>query len=278
MRSWQSVVILAGLAGVILGCPSSTAPLNPYLAYTDTYGIAGVQETAAPGTGPAGVGAGATFRQSMALTFQNANPQADLKTSFVAWVSVGSIRSATQQDALLSAGYSQLTSEVHLGTAFTLPVGTFVFGGPGTAGATPVVLAKAAGGGTANASAPVTPQSTSFQLVTPDAILVYQQPPVSCDSVAFTYSDPVTGDVLSGASTAGGGYKTLAQVDVYQCSPLRPGIFFSAVGGTQQANQYREGDPVTFTFLPGPTATGAFATVTIGATQVTVTTGGSPSP
>ena len=278
MRSWQSVLILAGLAGVILGCPTSTTPPNAYLAYTDTYGIAGEQQTAAPGTGPAGVGAGATFRQSMALTFQNANPQADLKTSFVAWVSVSSIRSAAQQDALLSAGYSQLTSEVRLGTAFTLPVGTFVFGGPGTAGATSVALTKAAGGGTANAAAPVTPTTASYQLVTPDAILVFQQPPVACDSVAFTYSDPVTGEVLSGASTAGGGYKTLAQVDVYQCSPLHPGVFFSAVGGTQQANQFREADPVTFTFLSGPTTTGAFAIVTIGTTPVTVTTGGSPSP
>jgi hypothetical protein len=222
------------------------------------------------------------FRQKLTLTLVNTHPGAILDTCFIAWVAVSSIRSADQQDALLRNGYVQLTQALDIGTAYALPVGTFVFNGPGTAGATPVRLMagqalEGEGEGEAEATVAATPTTAAFELVTPDTILVFSQPPVSCDSVAFTFSDPVTGEVLSGPSTLGGlrygGYKTLAQVDVYECSPLRPGLFFSG-SGALRPNEFREGDPITITFQAAPTGAGAFAVVTIGATQQA--TGGGP--
>jgi len=262
MRLGHARFILGGLLGV-MAC--TTSPLNPFLTYTEEYGVAGQQEQAVPGGQAGGVGAEETFRRPLTLTFSNTHPAAILDTSFVAWIEISSVRSAGQQDALLANGYTQLTKEVRLGSVFVLPVGTFVFNGPGTAGATPVRLSKAAAAqGTATGT---TPTTATFELISPDKVLMFSQPPVSCDSVAFTYSDPVTGEVLSGASTAEGGYKTLAQVDVYECSPLRPGLFFTVAGGIPAPNEFGEGEALTFTFRPPPaqpTPHFAFAVVTIG--------------
>jgi hypothetical protein len=268
--------MVCGLLGALLGCPQLTVERNPFLGYTDEYGVAG-QQQATQASAAAGAQKEEIFRQKLTLTFVNTHPGAILETSFIAWVMVSSIRSADQQDALLRNGYVQLARAVNIGTAFELPVGTFVYDGPGTAGATPVKLAPGQGPeGETEATVAVTPTTAAFELVTPDTILVFSQPPVSCDSVAFTFSDPVTGEVLSGPSTLGGlrygGYKTLAEVDVYECSPLRPGLFFSG-SGALRPNEFREGDPITFTSQAAPTAGGAFATVSIGATQQAATGG-----
>jgi hypothetical protein len=261
MQPVRFTLILGGSL-LLVSCTSATLERNPFLGYTEEYGVAG-QTTVTPGGQAGGTGAEETFRRPLTLTFINAHTGATLETSFVAWVEVSSVRSAGQQDSLLRNGYAQLTREVRLGSAFVLPVGTFVYSGPGLAGATPVTLNRASA---AEGSQPSAPTTISFEMVTPDRVLMFSQPPVSCDSVAFTFSDPVTGEVLSGASPAGGGYKTLAQVDVYSCSPLQPGLFFTAAGGVRSANEFREGEPLTFTFLEQP-VNGAFALVTIGATE-----------
>jgi hypothetical protein len=263
MRLGYVSMALAVVVGIVVSCTPVTTERNPFLGYTEEFGVAGQQEVAP--TGQAG-GAAATeaFRLPLTLTFVNNDPNAIVDTTFVAWVNVSSVRSAGQQDALLGNGFVQLTSEVRLGSAFVLPVGTFVFAGPGTAGATPVHLGRASATPTTQgANTAATGTSLAFSLLTPDTVLMFSQPPVSCDSVAFTFSDPVTGEVLGGASAAGGGYKTLAQVQTYQCSPLKPGLFFTSVGGIQDPDEFREGESLTFTFVPTPTS-GDFALVTIG--------------
>lgn len=263
MRLGYAKIILASLLGIASCTPTPTAR-NPFLGYTEEFGVAGQQEVAPSGQAGGAVTEG-TFRRPLTLTFVNNNPNAILDTTFVAWVNISSVRSAGQQDALLGNGFIQLTEEVRLGSAFVLPVGTFVFAGPGTAGATPVHLGKATGAPTTQGTTTTTTgTSLAFNLITPDTVLMFSQPPVSCDSVAFTFSDPVTGEVLSGASGAGGGYKTLAQVQTYECSPLKPGLFFTSAGGSREPDEFREGEALTFTFNAQAT-NGDFALVSIGA-------------
>ncbi len=276
MRHWRPLLVMCVLLGTLGGCPQLTVQRNPYLAFTEEF-VGGSQQEVAQ-SGPAGVGSAAagSFRQSLALSFRNAHNAASLETSFAAWIEIGSVSTSSQQNALLDGGYIQLTEEVRLGSAYTLPAGTFVYGGAGTAGTTKVTLPVAQGaddatqdgaqgGGTSTTT--VTPTSISFDLITPDRILVYSQPPVSCDSVAFTYHDLVTGEILEGPSTGAGGYKTLAQVDAYDCYPFEPGLLFNIEGGQADANRFREGQAVTITFSRFPSA-GAFALVTIGETAV----------
>jgi len=254
---------LLGVCAALLtcgGCPSeSTSERNPYLTFVEAYGSI-LSPTAAVTTGGATQVGGTTrpFRQTLTLTFANAHSTALVDTSFVAWVYASSVRTGEQQDALLKAGYVQLTRPVDIGTAYTLPLGTFVYNGPGTAGATPVRILP--GQGSENQ---ITPTTVTYSLLTPDVILVFSAPPVSCDSVAFAFRDVVTGDVLDGPYTTLVGYKTLAQVDVYQCQPFRPGLFFNSVSGQLAANEYDEGQTITILFREVP-VNGAFATVTIG--------------
>ena len=263
-----------GLLLVMAGCAGTQSEINPFVALTEALGIS------AAGTTPPTPGGGqvlspTTFRRDMTITFRNNHPQAEVNTLFVAWVSASSLRSAQQQDALFADGYVQLSSEVRLGTAFTLPVGTFVYNGAGTAGATAIVLNRARtttatqGGGQT-----VTPTTESITLITPDAVLVFLQPPVSCDSVAFAYMDngqPLPAVPVGGAegpfsgSTGQGGFKTLAQIDVYQCEPLKPGMFIR-LSGARQRNEYLEGDNLAFDFNQAPDAAGNFGIVTIGGT------------
>ncbi len=278
MRNWHLTIILSIAMIGLTACDSLTVERNAFLGYAEEYGLASgappVEEGAAGGAGSAD-----TFRQSIAVRFANTHAGAILDTSFVAWIEVGSVRSASQQDALLRSGYVQLTREVRLGSVYTLPVGTFVYNGPGTAGATPITLGPAAGQDETDdgdddeeddtPTATVgTPTEATFSLVTPDVLLVFKQPPVSCDSIAFTFSNPVTGEVIPGPSTMLGGYKTLAQIDAYTCSPFEPGLFFRAVGGQLEDNEFREGQPVTFVFSPGALADGSFAQVYVGETVV----------
>jgi len=255
-------VILGGLLAA--GCGSVVqGERNAFLTLTDTFGLGTAQE----GTQgqAAGTAAKVAFRKSMTFTFSNNNPEADVVVAFVAWVLPSSIRSADQQDALFAGGYVQLTSEVRLGSAFTLPVGTFVYNGTGTAGATLLQIPAAKAG----ESGAVQPTSRAFTLITPDVFLAFLQPPVSCESVAFLFTDrgfPLDAQYVSmwvfEGATGQGGLKTLAQVETYQCDPLRPGLFLRVGGGAAAENEYYEGDEVVFEFNPTP-ENGKFVNVTI---------------
>ena len=255
--------LLVGLLlwpGLACSVPSGSER-NPFTTLIEVFGASSFVEEEDQTGGPGGVAADTGFRQTMTVTFANNNGAAELNVSFAAWVNVSSIRTAEQQDALLAGGYVQLTREVQLGTAFTLPPGTFIYSGPGVAGATPVRLlaAQSDDGGQ--------PATAAFDIITPDVILAFSQPPVSCDSVAFFYT--VDGEVLNeprlGAGATGSGpLKTLAQIDVYECEPFRPGVFLRLGGGARMPNELFEGNDVRFDFSAGPDQNGDFANVTIG--------------
>lgn len=263
------IVRLASAAFLLLpllavtGCGDSpTSQQNPYLTFTDTFGIS--SEIGEDDVDAAkGAAADEIFRLPITLTMTNNHPTADLETSFVAWVEIGNVRNMEQEDALLRDGYIQLDQEVRLGSAFVLPVGTYVYDGGGLAGTTGVHLGQAGGAGV--------PSSQTFGLITPDALVMYGQPPVSCDSVAFVFTrdgEPLT-SVTGGAglfegATGSGGVKTLAQVNVYQCSPLRPGLFLRSGGIIEEENEFLEGADILIEFNEFPTVEGAdFAIVTI---------------
>lgn len=265
MRYWRPELSLCLFLGAAWGCPGLTIERNPFLGFTEEYGVAGQQQTA-EGRAPGAVGTEEAFRKPLTIAFVNTCRGAVLKTSWVAWVELSSVRSGEQQDALLRKGYVQLTREVELGTAYTLPVGTFVFDGPGTAGATPVTLPSAQTAGSeqqeGGAGQGLTPTSVSFELITPDRVLMFSQPPMSCDSVAFMFIGPL-GSAATGPVTSIGGFKTLAQVNVYECEPLRPGLFLKLGGGGRQANEFFEGENIRFEFNEKPDANGNFAIVTV---------------
>ena len=71
------------------------------------------------------------------------------------------------------------------------------------------------------------------------------------------------GAALAGATNAGAA-KTLAQVDVYQCNPLRPGLFLRVGGGAAAENEYFEGSTIRFEFRRIHPQAGPAATVSIG--------------
>ncbi len=269
MQAWRWILISV-VAWPCLSCTPSGGERSPFLAYMDTYAVSSSSSSSEQSSSEQGQGEGTAttgwFRGPMTLTFTNYHPAAVLDTSFAAWVNVSSVRTADQQDALLRNGYVQLSSPVTLGSAFTLPIGTFVYNGPGVGGATPVRLNPTGAVGN-----PAVPSSMQYTLTTPDVVLLFSQPPVSCDNVAFTYSNPQTGEVLGGASYAGGGYKTYAQVSAYQCSPFLPGLFLnSGVSTSSATNSYTESQPIAFDFYAGHTTAGAFCIVRIGSQSVPV--------
>lgn len=227
---------------------------NPFLTMIDEFGMASGEEGEG-GDGGGGTVAQDEFRRTMTVTFLNNHESAEVELSFAAWVNVSSIRTAEQQDALLNGGYVQLSREIQLGTAFTLPVGTFIYNGPGFAGATSIRL-----GCPLLNSAEAT--SNAVELITPDVFLLFSQPPVSCDSVAFSFIGS-RGGAVTGPVMGSGGYKTLAQVDVYQCDPLRPGLFLKLGGGARQENEFFEGENALFEFNQAADVDGNFAIVTI---------------
>ncbi|MCA9242757.1 MAG: hypothetical protein KDA32_02290 [Phycisphaerales bacterium] len=260
---------IAGLTGCLTSATSTST--SAFATFTELFGDFDFGDVNTDTTGGRPTLADATFRSMVSLTFANAAADADMETSLVAWVNGNSITSAAQEDTLINNGYVQLTTETRLGTALVLPIGTFVYGGPGVAGSTRVRL----GAGTAGEGdgAAVEPSTRTFQLITPDGILVFEDPPVSCESAAFVFkqdgrpleSEAIPqglGDVFEGA-TGAGGIKTLAQVDAYECDPLRPGLFFRSGGGTLATNEYREGAAITITFFLEPGPNGAAAVVTI---------------
>jgi hypothetical protein len=266
MKRWRVLCVATLLAGA-WGCASSVPGANPFLTLTEALGIATIVDGGTGGTTPGGQAATIPFRQPMTVSFRNNHSDAELNVSFAAWVNTSSVRSTEQRDALFDAGYTQLQREVRLGTAFTLPVGTLVYDGGGTAGATAVFLGPAqSDGGDAE------PPTLTIELLSPDVILAFVQPPVSCDSVAFYYTkdgEPLTSVPVGGSTgpyagaTLSGAFKTLAQVDVYGCDPLRPGLFIRTGGGQRADNEYVEGQVVVFDYYAVPDANGNFCRVTI---------------
>jgi hypothetical protein len=280
MNSLGRILLLLCVLAGLGGCPTTYAVRNPFLSYTEEYGVAGVAERQQADSGAQGAAGTETFRRSLTINLRNNHPDAELNTSLVCWVSVSSVRTAEQQDALLGDGYIQLTQEERLGSAIVLPVGTYVYDGGGTAGAMAVFLDRAqatetgqqqGGQGTTTQTAAAT--TTSLTMPTPDGILVFVQPPVSCDSVAFYYTLngiplpawPVAGSFGPYEGSSGSGpYKTLSQVDVYECAPLRPGVYLSQGGTSRAKNEYIEGEDVTFDFLAESDASENFCSVSFG--------------
>jgi hypothetical protein len=254
---------------MLAGCIVS-GEVNPFLTLTETFATSRSTTDNNTGTGGTGSTADDRFRQTMSVVLANNNPNERLNTLFVAWVNASSIRSAEQQDALLRDNFVQLTREVRLGTAFTLPIGTFVRNGPGVAGAEVVSLAPAAGG---------VATTQTFNLLTPDVVLLMTTPPTTCDDVAFFYStsegdaflnDPITFQIFGGSNTTGN-HKTYAQVDGYHCAPFRPsdttplipGYFLKLGGGARNPNEYFEGEDLRVDFFAVPFADGDFTLLTI---------------
>lgn len=275
MTNWNRWLIASALA-VLGGCPAGVDERNAFLRYTEDFGRSSTSDSdTGSGTGTDTAGA---FRPTMTITMTNSYTpiftaaRGDLNVNVAAWVNVSSIRTAEQQDALFAGGYVQLTREVRLGSVFTLPPGTFVFNGPGLAGATPIVIPSPTAAG----------QSTTatLQLITPDVLLFFKAPPVSCETPAFTFTDqgfpldadtqgvfiPGATDLITANTSATDalGIHTLAQIDVYQCSPLRPGLFLKIGGGVPQPNEFFEGDNITIDFRSEPDANRNYASVTRG--------------
>lgn len=262
-------VCLAMCLGILAGCVGEANTVNPFLTFTEAFGIS-VGGLADGQAGAQGVATEAGFRQPLTITLRNNHSSADLEVFVAAWVNVNSVRTATQQESLLNDGYVQLTEEVRVGNAYTLPVGTYVYGGPGLAGATRFVVPPASGEGESTV-----PGTQLLELISPDVVLAFLHPPVSCDSVAFMYTrngEPLEA-VPAGAAgpfqgaNRGGGFKTLAQVDVYQCDPFQPGLFIRLAGGSPASNEFLEGENITFDFYEVADANGYFAKVTFGETE-----------
>lgn len=286
---------LMALAVALTGCPTgqSVSGPNPFLTLAEQFGAGEIgddQDEDGGGDGDRGLGADDRFRETMTLTLVN-HSASDLVVNVAAWVLPESIRSAEQEDALFRGGYNRLSQEVRIGSAYVLPPGTFVRDAGGLAGAQAVLLRAAAGavdfagdedddaddeGEEEDDGAPAGAGDTS-QLVetfiTPDVLLLYGAPPTSCESPGFAFSDegfppdsvPIDGvSEIFGSATNIGTVKTLAQYDVYDCQPFRPGLFFKRGGGARADNEYFEGQSVRVDFsrtgLPNTTA---FAVVTI---------------
>ena len=266
MRSVLTLVAVVAAIG-LAGCLQTVSDeRNAFLAFTETFGASLIGDQ--PGGGGGGGGGGTTdqFRAQLTLTVANNDQVADLNVSFLAWVEASSIRTAEQQDALITNGYVQLTREERIGSVFILAPGTFVFNGPGKAGTTPLLVRPG--------------QSSVTTMITPDVVLIYQAPPTSCETPAFSFTeqgfppDPTT----AGSLTPGAGgpidadsssldffsVKTLAQVDAYQCDPFRPGLFLKRTGGARQPNEFFEGDALRFDFFRAPDVEGNAGFVTVG--------------
>jgi len=251
----RAICVLATLASAaaLSGCGLlfDAGQINPFNDYTEAYGATD-DSNRPPPPGSGGGSATQDFRDTVTLTLQNVDGEAELNVSLAAWVEPSSIRTAEQADALISAGYVQLGREEKIGDAYVLAPGTFVFNGPGLAGTTPLVVQPGDG---------EVAGELVLSLLTPDVLLLYSAPPTSCESPGFIFtidgfplgdipnntqgSPPATAD--SGGTEALG-IKTLAMFDAYECDPLRPGLFFKSGGGAKQPNEYFEGENITVTF------------------------------
>jgi hypothetical protein len=120
---------------------------------------------------------------------------------------------------------------------------------------------------------PATPTEVTFEMITPDAILVFSQPPVGCDTPGFFFTlDGLPFDITPeaqnlgaefGGATGRGPVKTLGQFDAYECDPFRPGLFLRTSGGGQELNEFLEGANVRidFTRFPDVEENAAFVTI-----------------
>ncbi len=272
-------VLLLGVACFTAGCIGTIGETNGFVTLVED--LLNVPIGGDGGDGGGGGGGGGAedvaFRRDMSLTLANNAAGADLNVWLAAWVEASSIRSAEQQDALIDAGYVQLQREVTLGV-LSLPAGTFVLAGPGAGGARRVVVPSAQPGAnplvgnvTLAAGTALTEQLT---IMTPDRILFFTEPPVSCESVAFFFTRD--GEILdSPALSQGGdeefeganfrlGRKTYAQISAYICDPFDPGLALLQGGGVAESNQYREGDAIRVDFFLDARVTGFGAMVEIG--------------
>lgn len=265
MHKRNVFLVAAIIAAGAIGCSTTfTTERNPFLTLTENFGASSGSDDGNGGGGTSRPVVGG-FRRAMTVFLVNNHPTAELNFAFAAWVNVSSIRTADQQDTLLANGYVQLLEETRIGSVFALPPGTFVLHGPGPAGAQTIRL------GPTTVNSPF-PSQREIDLITPDVILVYEAPPVSCDSVAFYYT--IDGQILFTSSndgdlglfdgaTGSGGLKTLAQIDAYQCDPLKPGLFLKLGGGGRKSNEFFEGEDAAFVFNTDPDADGNFGIVTI---------------
>jgi hypothetical protein len=273
MRTLSLTIVLLSVA-LLSGCPGlTTVERNAFLTAAESYG-ASLFGDSGEGGGGGGTEAETGFRSMLTLTLANHESDAELNTSFIAWVSPSSIRSGTQQDALLEGGYIQLNQQVQLGSAYTLVVGTFVYsaGDLGEGGTNVLRLDPATPG--ADENDPATATEAVFEMITPDVILVFSQPPVGCDTPAFYFTlDGLPFDITPesqnlgaefGGATGAGPVKTLGQFDVYQCNPFQPGLFLRTAGGSRAANEYIEGEDIRIDFTRFPDAADNAAFVTIG--------------
>ena len=262
---------IVALVTVCGGCPRGET--NPFFTAGENYGSTsgGANGGTSQGQGPAGSAAESVFRDTIVVTLENFDIRNELNTAWMAWINASSIRSADQQDDLLAAGYVQLSREVRVGSAYRLPPGTYVYNGPGEGGATLVRIGHATPGATD--SDPADPAQLEFEIVAPDVLLIFSQPPVSCETPAFFYTregipfDNTPNPDRPGVAFAGaendGPVKSLAQFDVYQCDPFRPGLFLRTSGGTRQENEFMEGQHIVVQFYRLVDANGDAAFVTI---------------
>ncbi len=264
-RMYATRLALAA-ATILAGCVTTGDP-NAFLILTEDVlggdsGSGGGGGDGGGGGGGGGGGATGQFRRSQTISLTNQEADADLNVSFLAWIGVNSVRNADQGDQLLSDGYVQLVRSVRLGV-IELPPGTFVRNGVGQAGSERLTIPAG--------------ETVTRTLITPDRVLFFSSPPISCDSVAFFFTidgelvrtpdDPsgTDGELFDGA-TRGAGRKTLAQIDVYDCNPLAPGMFLKTGGGVKRGNEFFEGEAIQATFLLNlPTDATPAATITVGA-------------
>jgi hypothetical protein len=266
-----AVLITALLTG---GCP--TNEVNPFLTLFEQEILAFTPEPdTGDGSGGAGDGEGggtsaleAAFRDPMTLTFQNNSARGDLEFNLLAWVNTTSIASDEDRDDLFNSNYMELTEEVRIGSVFVLPPGTFVYNGGGANGNLRFRIPRgtqsgATGGGEdvvvipGNADTPV---ADSLTLASPDGMLIYLDPPVSCDSTAFVFLDdgrPVVSFMGDGFGSFGGairdaGLKPQSLINFTECDPLRPGLFLKTGGGVRAQNEFFEGEDITFDFFLEP--------------------------
>lgn len=266
----KRIVLLTVAVAVwtLAGCPGTqdSGQVNPFLTLTERgFFSTDTSDITTPGGGT-GDDAEAVFRQDMQVQFVNLSTRYDLSFRYVAWVLPSSVSTTDEEEALINGNYVRLDQQLQLGSVFTLPEGTYIYNGPGFAGATrvlvPASIAAATDPDDTDQDVTATLNEVVIRLITPDALLIFDDPPVGCDSIAFEYSEDgrvVTDDPLIGGSTGvyegatlGGGYKTLAQVDVYQCSPFRPGMFLRIGGGAPAANEFFEGQDLAFGFSAIP--------------------------
>lgn len=288
----MAIGLISGVALLLGGCPGQTvvdgASRNAFQSLAENFGSTRLSDEDRGG----GVitDADTIFRQPLTLDLANFEWQGDLEVQFIAWIDPSSIRSREQEDILIRGGYTELAQTLQIGSVYTLPPGTFVYNAVPrgqTVSFTPngihrlfipralaLVDVGGEGGGEAGGEGEDAsgirgrPQARlefdqleanrlEFSLITPDVVLLFYDPPVSCESVAFRFLDsggPVQPDDNTGLTFAGatlGGFlasfKTLQQVQGYSCAPFRPGFFFRRGGGVS-SNEFLEGQTITVSF------------------------------